>query len=317
MVIPTYNPKGDEHSDIWKMAIDAYVAQRKSDLQVDIVVADNTSTREQREHLHHFQQITPNLFVIYTNQRYPMNVCINHAWMLMKEHNYDYYGYACSDIIFTNPDSISTLVKEMQELPDCAIISAQVDCDMCDVFRHINVFDPNMPATPLKISQGVNGHFYLCDKEFLKAYDWKRVDVLWGHRAESFVSYQCAAVRRREYLSHKVILHHYRKGNENTGVERDGFEVYDKPYETWGTKEDFLNKMTEGTKVGLGFEELYDTALHPVAETRLHDPSIYGVDGFPKDEEARIKLYNFIKDNLFLKPEHLNYYNIQYEFKIV
>lgn len=313
IVITTYNPTGHDHYNVWKMVIDGLVAQRKKDLKVDIVVADNISAKAGRDILMQWQKEIPDLYLVFTEPRLPMNTCINHAWMLMKERNYDYYGYVCSDVIHTNPDGISILIKEMKELPDCAVMSCQVDCDMCDCFREINIFNPNLPATPLKIMQGVNGHFYLYTKDFLKAYDWKKVDVLWGHRLEPFVSYQCAAIRKREYLSHKVVIHHYRETNENIGIERKDFESYDKPYETWGTKEDFLKKMTEGTKYGLGFEELYQLVGHPVEETRMHDESVYGKDGFPKDDG----LYRFIKDTLFLKSHQLNYHNIKYEFKVV
>jgi hypothetical protein len=198
----------------------------------------------------------------------------------------------------------------MKELPDCAVMSCQVDIDMCDCFRAINFFNPESPATPLKITQGVNGHFYLYTKYFIDAYDGKKIDVLWGHRLEPFVSYQCVAIRKREYLSHKVLLHHYRSGVDNLGTERKDFESYDKPFETYGTKEHFLDVMTEGTKFGIGFEELYVIAGHPVPESRMHDDSVYGEDGFPKDD----KLYHWIKDNLFLTKKQLDYDKIKYEF---
>ena len=68
--------------------------------------------------------------------------------------------------------------------------------------------------------------------------------------------------------------------------------------------------MTEMAKEGVGFEELYQLTGHPVDEVRMHNPDVYDKDGFPKDD----KVYQMIKDKLFLKPHHLNLYNIDYQF---
>jgi glycosyltransferase involved in cell wall biosynthesis len=310
VAIPTYNPTGHDHYNVWRMVIDGLIAQRNNEVDVDIVVADNISTVTGRDILRKWQKEIPGLYLVFTEPRLPMNSCINHAWMLMKERGYDYYSYVCSDVIHTDRRGIRTLIGEMKELPDCAVMSCQVDVDMCDVFREINFFNPEAPATPLRITQGVNGHFYLYTKDFLKAYDWKKIDVLWGHRLEPFVSYQCSAIGKREYLSHKVIIHHYRETNENVGVERKDFESYDKPFETWGTKEDFLKMIDENMQYGLGFEELYQIAGHIVPETRMHNPDAFDEKGFAKSDT----LYKIIKDKLFLKPEHLDYGKITHEF---
>jgi hypothetical protein len=292
------------------MVIDGLVSQRKEDLEVDIVVCDNVSAEAGRDLLRKWQKEIPGLYLVFTEPRYPMNTCINHAWLLMRGRGYDYYSYVGSDVIHTNPEGFRTLIREMKQLPDCAVMSCQVDIDMNGECRELIKFNPDLPATPLKITQAVNGHFYLYTKEFIDKYDGKKIDVLWGHRLEGFVSYQCAAIRKREYISHKIMLCHWRGGVFNEiGNERLDFPSYDRPYETYGTKEHFLDVVTKGTTFGIGFEELYQRVNRPVPETRMHDPSVYGEDGFPKDDT----LYHWIKENLFLTKEQLDYDKIKYE----
>ena len=305
--IPTYNPTGHNHYDVWKMVIDGFVKQRKPDLQVDIVVADNISHPEGRKILRQWQKEVSGLSLVFTEPRYPMHVCINHAWSFFK--GYNYFNYTCSDVIPENPDTISILIEDAKKNEDCVVISPQVDCDMCQSFgKHIK--DGDFPPTMLKITEAVNGHFYLYDKRYLEAFDYKKVDVLWGHRTETFVSYQCASIGKREYISHRVKLHHYREGAKNIGVERKDFASYDKPYETYGDKQKFMDVMTEGIKIGLGFEELYHLAGHPVPECRLHNPDAFDEQKLAKTDE----LYRFIKANLFLTKKQLDYDKIEYEY---
>jgi len=309
VAIPTYNPSGHDHFHVWRQVIDSLVKQRKPNLEVDIVVCDNVSAQNGRDKLIEWQKEIPNLFLIFTEPRLPVHVCTNHAWGLMKHRGYDYYSYINSDVIHQSPDSYSILTSEMTELPDCAVISPQVNKDMCEAFNSMIFFSPSAPPTRLQVSQGVNGHTYLYTDEFMKAYDYRKPDVLWGHRTEPFISYQCAAIRKAEYLSHKVVLTHYRDNEMNIGLERKEFEFYDKPFETYGNKESFLLKMSEGIEYGIGFEEVYCVnGGRGIPETRKHKSELYE-GGFPKDD----RLYNWIKTNLFLTKEQLDYDKIKYE----
>jgi len=303
MVVPTFNPSNkQENYEVWKRVIDGFVMQRSKDLHIDIGIADNVSDQEGRDLLLKWQKEIPDLYLDFIDVRYSMHICINHLNLYLKDNDYDWIGHSNSDVIWENPDSMSTLLKDAELNKDCVVISPQVDIDMNACFPQFIEYD-DRPPTMLKVPEGINGHAYLHKREFYQAYDYKRPDVLWAHRAESFIGYCCAAIRKREYISHRVMLHHYRNGSYNMGMEREDFDFYDKPMEAWGTKEDFMKMVEDGYWIGFGFEECYILADNPIEESRAHNSDVYDEDKYPLTDD----LYKFLRKNLFLTKEQLDY----------
>jgi len=99
--------------------------------------------------------------------------------------------------------------------------------------------------------------------------------------------------------------------HDNQTMEREkSFDFYDRPYDTWGSKEDFIKMIESGQSIGIGWEECYyynrgieKVTNQPPPESRHHNPDAYDENKYPKTDE----LFHFLKKNLFLNKEQLDY----------
>jgi len=304
MLVNTYNPRNNTYNyKVWKRMLVSLIIQRKDDLHVDIAIVDDISHQDGRDLLLVWQKQVPDLYLDFIDSRYSVHVCLNHVTHNLRNNNYDWIGNCSSDILWTNPDDLSTLISDAELNSDCVMISPQISTDMNLCFPQF-IKHGDFPPSMLKVPETVNGHCYIRHKSLMEAYDYKTTDILWGQGTESIFGYSCAAIRKREYISHRVRLDH-----NIAAMERVYHGWYDKPYETWGSKEKFLKMIESGKDIGIGFEELYfytkdiPGLIYIAPDSRAHNPDAYDEDKFPKTDE----LYHFIKKNLYLTKEQLDY----------
>ena len=300
-IVMTYNPENKNIFQIWRSVIDSLISQRKEDITVDVVACDNCSSIEARSALLGLQKEREGLSLIFVDKRYPVNLLWNFAITLFDKESYDYIIFNTSDCMFNEPDSLSVLIKDIEMNFEWIIISPQVDNDMNMHWGHHVKYHGIISPTRVDIGEGVNGHFHMFNQTYLKAFDYKRPDLLWGHRSEPLFPYLCASINKQEVISHKVQMHHV-----TAGKTRQGFEQYDKLMEEYGDWDKFLGMLrTRGRQLGLGFEELYGND----PKTVHHNDQAFDGRGYAKTGE----LYEFIKKELFLQPDQFSYSNIQYE----
>ena len=321
--------------------------QRSNDLYVDIVVADDVSGRKTRTKLIEFQKQTKDFYLDFIDKWFSSQfIGFNHALSLFKNRHYDYYAYCASDASFRNKDDLRILLADMNK--DCCFILPQSDSDMNQRFD----FDIKKPPTRIRLGEAVPLHIGIFTREFMEAYDFKYIDILGGPRNEGFYPYLCAAIKRHQYLSHRVSIHHLKAKDRCTN----------QPLLAPQYKRDFFEMLRKGQKLGLGFEEcLRDISiywniflnepnwarfqtlivkiivLNPFSLAlfdfldRIGMPSKkindliskatdkryyykHNPDCFDENEYAKSEeLYLFIKESLFLRKIELDYTKISYQ----
>jgi len=356
-IICTHNPndKGYDESfenftHPWFNCIKSWQAQNDEGMHVDIIVADNVSGSKTRAKLLEYQSLTKNLCVVFTDQYFTSPfLCFNHALHIIRNKDkYDYFAYCASDANFMKAGDLRMLIRDMESNSDCCFISPQADHDMVQKY----CFNPNKESTKVHLGEGVNNHLFVCSNEFMKAYDYKYIDIIGGPRSESLNPFLCSAIGRCECLSHKVIIHHIGRLDANSRSKSQPLliNLY---------KRDFFKMLNNGNTLGLGFEEclqnrkVYENIftntpnlrtfkllfIKAVVLNKIFKLLFYGISSvgllpsflennirkalgepyyhrhnpkfFDSNEHVLSKdLYHFVKNNLFLTKEELDYAKI-------
>ncbi len=249
VVICTFNPHDRNYDNSfkdftnpWFDVIRSWQMQRSSDLNVDIVIADDVSGPKTRAQLIEFQKKTKDFYIDFVNEWFTSQfIGFNHAVSLFNNKHYDYYAYCASDASFCNKGDLKALIEEMDE--NCVMISPQADRDMAQRFD----FNKNKPPTRVSLGDAVCNHIGIWTHDFMKAYDYKYVDILGGPRNEGFYLYLAAAIKGYQLLSHKIRIHHVRSYDRGHDIQP--------PVVSSCYARDFYKMLDEGMKIGLGFEE--------------------------------------------------------------
>jgi hypothetical protein len=297
-LVMTYNPENKEVYQIWRGVVTNLISQRNDDLDVDVAVCDNCSGDRSRSFLKELQKETK-ISLVFVDKRYPVNLLWNFGITCFEKEKYDYIIFNTSDCMFTEPDALLRLVKDIEMNNEWIIISPQVDNDMNMHWGHHVKYHGVIAPTRVDIGEGVNGHFHMFNRTYLEAFDYKRPDLFWGHRSEPLFPYLCASINKQEVISHKVQMHH-----ATIGKTRQDFPIYDKLMEEYGSYNKFLGMLRgEGRQLGLWFEELYGND----PKTVHHNDQAFDDRHYAKSDE----LYRFIKKELFLQPEQFDYKAIE------
>lgn len=258
VVIPTFNPNDVSYNKSfenftypWFNVIRSWRKQRNDDLYIDIVIADNVSGEKSRRALRKYQLKCNDFYINFINDFYntpytPFNLTLA---KYKNKDSYDYYCYCSSDVFFNSNKDLQLLLDEMDN--KCCFILPYVDNDM---IQRIN-FIPKKSSIKIQLGNGVNMHMGIMKKEFLRAYNYKLIDIIGGGQsgAELFYPYQCAAIGRHILLSSKVCMHHIgmidrKKVLANEKISRS---LLAPQY-----KRNFSKMLDEGMKIGLGFNEV-------------------------------------------------------------
>lgn len=352
-VICTFNPDDrrydksfEDFSHPWFDTIRSWLMQRDENLEVDIVIADNVSGPKTRAKLIEFQKREKDIYIDFINQHFTTPfVCFNHAVSLFKKR-YDYYVYCASDASFLNKVDLKILLNEMDTDKNCCIIAPQANRD---VLQRID-FNKNKEATKIRLGQGVNAHIYIFTREFMELYDYKWIDIFGGPRTEGLFPYLCAAIKKHLLLSHKVCINHIGRHDRRDGrpllifhCKRDFFKMLKEGTELGLGFEEISVDLEVYKNIVFNEKKLWAVrllivkfiVLSPSFEplfSRLkkilpryiieyveshqekpyyhpHNPSCFDENGYSTDSG----LYDFIKQNLFLKKDELNYEEIPYQ----
>jgi hypothetical protein len=347
-----YNQSFEDFSFIWFDVIRGWQKQRDENLEVDIVVADDISGPKTRKKLIEFQQKTKDFYIDFIDKWFSCPfVCFNHAVSLLKKNDYDYYAYCASDAVLVNKGDLATLINDMDER--CCIISPQADNDMAQPFDfnpkkpptkmrlgegincHLYLFTREfMQAYDYKmvdiIGSGSSESFYT----FLAAAIGRH--ILLSHRV---CIHHAGMVDRKP--GNPLIMPEYKRDffkmlKEGTKIGL-GYEEY------LGTPSFFLKQCLSAptpykflrrfTKMvvrfclhNLGLRNIFKFRnldqrnkflkkifgdLGPFAgEPYFHNPKCFDENGYAKLDQ----LYHFIKNNLFLTKEELDYEKIPFKF---
>jgi len=346
-----YNNSFENFSHPWFDAIRSWQMQRDKDLYIDIIVVDDVSGPKTRKKLIEFQKQTKDFYIDFIDNWFPNPfVGFNHALSLFKDKYYDYYAYCASDASFCNKGDLKLLLDDMDE--NCCFISPQADKDM---IQRID-FNKKKPPTRIHLGEAVNAHLYIWTREFMNTYDYKYVDILGSPGGnETFYPYLCAAIKRYQLLSHRVCIHHIGVHDRyliqpplTPHCKRDFCNMLDKGVKIglgfdevavnlstyWNQ---FLNSTTlfqfkiliiESICLNPIFRNLFNSfnkmniipkrIVNFVDKTQgkpyYHkpNPDCFDENGYAKSDD----LYHFIKENLFLKKNELDYRKIPFQLYV-
>jgi hypothetical protein len=253
------------------------------------------------------QQKYPNkLSFVFTDDIHPVNVTFNKTCMIMSENNYyDGYLYVASDVNFTEYKYVITDLVNLHFGKNSGITSAVVNYDSGIVpWMGEFVFNVLLEHDHYKVPIGksCNMHCMLFDRKFFDSFSSKIIpDIFRSYCTESVFSFLTASINKN-FMIHKknLTLLHVGHADGSSG----GFQGYR------GWRDLYLSKipveerlMTNDAKeCGFGYEECGNVFMHDITK--------YNIDGTVKLPK---KLFDFIKKNLYLSNEELNYDEIKTE----
>jgi len=158
----------------------------------------------------------------------------------------------------------------------------------------------------LPVGKAVNGHTILLSNQLLSYYNKLLPDIFAGWCGESVYSFLCAALKLQWVVIKDVIVHHQQGiDGQSSGFspqlwQAQGNKGWDHPFRLESLLPIFENDTAK--KLGLGYEEAQQIVMH--------DESQFDENGFCINNELK----KYIKDNLFLPPDILDYNTINHTF---
>jgi len=248
----------------------------------------------------------------------PINVTFNHSILeaVKRYGEFDAYAYVSCDSLFPEDNMIQGLFDLLKSNPDYGMSTPQTDIDGCYAYglklgggrhgidderaRHEMFKDGKDYIVP--IGRACSPHVNFYNPKFLSFYGKLLPDIFAAYCTESIFTFLNAAINLKWVISkdHSIVHH------ANTDVPSAGFRPeerdappWDYPIPHFGESLIHVFKNEEAIKLGLGYEECENIVNH--------DPSQYSPEGFCKNESLK----HYLKDNVYLNREQLDYNNIK------
>jgi hypothetical protein len=261
-----------------------------------------------------------------TNEKLAVNQSFNHAVLKGIEEfgTFDGYVYMASDVKFT--DDLDSLTKLNNRIlnKENGIVSPEIDRDngyywWFDFDEKQNIWDVFGRDKDFVVPLGTtaNLHCAVFSDKIVKEYGRPLPDVFVSYCSESSFSFLVAAIKQRFIIANDVLCNH--------GVSSGPHHQLDGQTQVYGAAWDLVFPgapsikeivySDEAKSCGFGHEEWVPKFIHkmnvPDDKTYLiHDPEQFNENGHSIDNRLR----DFIKNNLFLSSNLLNYDNIQHKF---
>tara|TARA_R110002012_G_scaffold65339_2_gene171246 strand:+ start:498 stop:1439 length:942 start_codon:yes stop_codon:yes gene_type:complete len=240
----------------------------------------------------------------YTENFLSVNITFNNTVLRSVKSYGKFDGY----IYFDSGVDIETNINLLNEIEtrvntdQYSMISVQTDTDHGHHwFKHDHVNNPYIKGQDFVMPVGkcCNLHVSYFSNDLLEAYDRLIPDIFNAYCTESVFSFLNAAINKQWVILKDIILTHI-KEKDGATLSYDHVGPRGQPWNNlYGVAD--MSKIVEdpeARKVGLGYEEL--------GNVLMHDPELYTVDGHAKNENLK----EYIKNNLFLKPNQLDYNHI-------
>ena len=255
----------------------------------------------------------------FINEVHPVNVTFNHSVDTVVKYNDEYMGYMYVDSgssFSPYKDAISSL-REYLDTNQYGMITPQPSNDT-EYFAGLGfgkyeedndaareeIFKDGDYLIPL--GKGMGTHTNLVSNDIRKFYGRTYPDIFASHCTESTFSFINAAIGKQWILLKKFIFdHEVSMDGQSSGFDTfawvgTGRPTYDHPYKIPSIMQRLCTN--EASKCGFGYEECRNIFMH---------------DSNQFDDNYHCKndtLKHFIKDNLFLKKEELDYDSIRHEY---
>ena len=294
VVYNTCGISGLENNDNYIESLNSILNQKFKD--VKIVVSDCLSGEEDRKKIQNI--FADRLSYCYYDEVLPVTVTFNKTILesIKRFGEFDGYVYVDSGIRFINDDQLSELYDLLMSGP-YGMVSAQTndDAGYTENLGTEDLFQDGHFVIP--IGKAVNLHVQIFSNDIQKFYGKCYVDIFASYCSESVFSFVCAAINKKWVIHKDVIVNHDRVLHSNSAGfpplkwVMEGLETYDHPY----LVNSVVDIAKKGQKYGLGYEECRKIVLH--------DSQHYNKEGYCVNTELK----EYIKDNLFLSTELLDY----------
>ncbi len=239
----------------------------------------------------------------FIDEKWPVNVTFNHSVQKAVEKMGRFAGYLYIDSGIQFRDNTLSELRSRVPCGKYAMITAEATND--------NGYQwwfalPHLPHGQgdfmVPIGKTLNLHVTVFSDALFEAYDKKIIpDVFASYSTESVFSFQCAAIKKQFCVCRGVVVDHaHAMDGGASGFRGKGFGTPD--HVLMGPSMRQICDDVEGTKAGFGYEEF--------RHFKMHDPTQF--DG--NNHCINDMLLPFMKKNVFLSKELLDYEKISFEF---
>ena len=259
-----------------------------------------------------------------TNDKLAVNQSFNLAVLNGIEQlgEFDGYVYVASDVKFTNDlDSLTKLDNRIKNQEN-GIVYPEIDRDngyfwWFDFDESKNIWDVFGRDKDFVVPVGstANLHCAVFSNKIVKEYSRPLPDIFVSYCSESSFSFLAAGVKQRFVITNDVLCNH--GVNDGRHHQLDGQTLvygagWDYVYPGSKSVKEIV-ESPEAYKCGFGHEEWVLSRNVDVPKDKtflIHDPEQFDENGFSIDNRLR----DFIRENLFLSKEVLDYDKIQKVF---
>jgi len=243
-------------------------------------------------------------------EKLPVNVTFNHSVKKCREIYGDFEGYLYIDsgCSFTKAGDLQKLYDMFKSGPYAmASTRTTTDTGIGNWFgkEDEEVFQDGDLVVP--VGKAINLHTQIFSHDLIEAYGHAIPDIFASYCTESTFSFLCAAIKKNWVMSKDVIVDHLwgmdgaSSGFNPNGIIAHVMDPWKHLFRSPKPMEEII-KDPVGIKAGFGYEEVCDVLMH--------DESQFDSDGFCLNED----LEPFIKNNLFLKNDMLDYNTIDHTY---
>lgn len=302
-VLSVYNICGlrNENVAYYINALDSILRQDLSDC--DVVISSCMAKPQTRELL--LKTYSGLLSFCFVEEILPVNVTFNHTVRetVKKYSEYEAYFYVDSGVTLEGQRTVLSDLYQVFKSGPYAMVSAMADTDMgFDLWADSigsQLEDDTLVTIP--VGSALNNHAQLFSNSLLRAYNGLIPTCFASYCTESVYSFLCAAIKEKWVLCKNIKVHHTANmDGQSSGFSPDlwkaqGKNISDHPFRI----PSIIEMMKRGYEYGMGYEE-----WQPVL---MHDKEQFDENGFCKND----KLKDFIRDNVFISKEFLDYDTIK------
>lgn len=284
---------GKDNTDYYISAIESILGQNFDGFHVVLSSCLNSEEQINKLKSHFGHYISYNII----HEKFTVDQTFNHTVYQCVDRFGPYQGYLFIDsgVKFPTTNILSELYKLLRT-DEYGMVAAQSDDDTgFGTVSRVHTIDEDY-IVPL--GDSYNLHCQIFHHDILKKYKRVLVDIFESFCTESIFSFVNAAIKKKWIISSQALVHHEKSID---GASSGFVHGHDRLFRAKQTIFDILN-TPEGWECGIGYESFRGI--------RSHNPDMFDKNGYA----ITSKLYIFIKNNFFLKPEQLDYTQIKHEF---
>lgn len=240
----------------------------------------------------------------FIEEKLPVNVTFNHSVLQTVKRRGRFAGYMYIDSGITLRPGTLTGLRRRVESNHCAMIAAECANDTgYKWWFGTETLPGTAPDFHMPIGKTTNLHAQVFSDELFEAYDHRIIpDIFASWSTESVFTFMCAAIKKKFCVCRGLLVDHIINMDGGASGFRDGnFGHWDHTFRSPRTMTEIIADP-EGISAGFGYEEF--------RQVLMHDPSQFDENLHCKNE----KLREFIKQNLFLPKDRLDYETVAHTY---